>query len=46
MALMLAYCLRVTVPEPGVANSYFFVPSQNPFYPKIADLTGGNPAYG
>lgn len=36
-ALMLAYCLRVTLPVPGRENAYYFVPDQNPFFPKIID---------
>lgn len=43
---MLAYCIRVTMPELGVENSYYFVPGQNPFFPKIIDETKGLPAYG
>jgi len=45
-ALMLAYCLRVTMPVPGRDNAYYFVPDQNPFFPKIIDETFGRPAYG
>ena len=45
-ALMLAYCLRVTLPVPSRENAYYFVPDQNPFIPKIIDETFGRPAYG
>lgn len=45
-SLMLAYCIRVTMPQLGVENSYYFVPGQNPFFPKIIDETKGLPAYG
>jgi len=45
-ALILAYLIRVTLPEIGVENSFYFVPGQNPFIPKIIDETQGRPAYG
>lgn len=43
---MLAYVIRVTLPEEGVDNSFYFVPGQNPFIPKMIDETLGLPAYG
>ena len=45
-ALMIAYCVRVSMPVVGVENSYYFVPGQNPFFPKIMDEIHGLPAYG
>lgn len=40
-ALMLGYCLRVTMPQEGIENAYYFVPDQNPFFPKIVDEVKG-----
>lgn len=45
-SLMLGYCLRVTMPVPNTDNRYYYVPDQNPFFPKILDETKGRPAYG
>jgi len=43
---MLGYVLRVTMPTPGENNSYYFIPDQNPFIPRITFKTNGLPAYG
>jgi hypothetical protein len=38
--------LRAELPVDNDATSFYFVPGQYPFYPKIVDETRGLPAYG
>jgi len=45
-ALILGFLIRVSIPQEGVENSFYFVPDQNPFFPRIIDNTKGLPAYG
>ena len=45
-ALAIGYMVRITMQEPDLTDKYYFVPSQNAFYPKIIDQTEGLPAYG
>jgi len=45
-ALGLGFMLRISMPEIGNPGKFYFVPGQNPFYPKIIDDVEGLPAYG
>lgn len=41
-----AYLVRTTIPLEGDEYKTVYIPSQNPFYPKILDKVGTVPAYG